>query len=236
MGEITYIGNELELFQHATVWKKYYANILKPYIKGNVLEVGAGIGSTTEYLCDGSQAKWLCLEPDPSLFAKLQNKIQAKELPSCCYAIKGVTGDLQKNIKFDTILYIDVVEHIENDAAELRQAMEILTEGGHLIVLVPAHQFLYSPFDKTIGHYRRYHKKKLLAAAPGDLQLQKLVYLDSVGLVASLMNKYFLKQDYPTIKQINFWNKFMIPVSKTLDRIVNYNLGKTLVGIWKKTK
>lgn len=236
MGEITYIGNELELFQHATVWKRYYANFLKPNIKGNVLEVGAGIGSTTRYLCDGSQAKWLCLEPDPFLFEKLQNKIQNKELPSCCYAVKGVTSDLQKDIKFDTILYIDVIEHIENDPAELRQAREILTAGGHLIVVVPAYQFLYSPFDKTIGHYRRYNKKKLLLAAPGDLQLQKLFYLDSVGLVASMMNKYFLKQDYPTIKQINFWNKFMIPISKTMDRIVNYKLGKTLVGIWKKTK
>ena len=236
MAEITYIGNELQLFQHAAAWKRYYANILKPSIKGNVLEVGAGIGSTTEYLCDGSQAKWLCLEPDPSLFEKLQNKIQNKELPPCCYAVKGVISDLQKDIKFDTILYIDVIEHIENDAVELRQAKEILTEGGHLIVLVPAHQFLYSPFDKTIGHFRRYNKKRLLSAIPTDLQLRKLVYLDSIGLLASLMNKFFLRQDYPTIRQINFWNKVMVPISKTTDRFVNYKLGKTLVGFWKKIK
>lgn len=236
MGEITYIGNELELFQHATVWKKYYANILKPYIKGNVLEVGAGIGGTTEYLCDGSQAKWLCLEPDPFLFDKLQNKIQAKVLPSCCYAIKGVTGDLQKDLKFDTILYIDVIEHIENDRQELQQAKELLAKQGTLIVLVPAHQSLYSSFDKAIGHFRRYNKRRLLSIASNTFQREKMIYLDSVGLFASMMNKYILKQDYPTRKQINFWNKFMVPVSKTLDRIVNYNLGKTLVGIWKKTK
>jgi len=236
MAEITYIGNELELFQHAATWKRYYANILKPYIKENVLEVGAGIGSTTEYLCDGSPAKWLCLEPDPSLFEKLQQKIQKKELPSCCYAIKGIISDLQEDMKFDTILYIDVIEHIENDAAELQQAKEILSEGGHLIVLVPAHQSLFSPFDKTIGHYRRYNKKRLLSAIPKDLQHRKLVYLDSIGLLASLMNKFFLRQDYPTSKQINFWNKVMVPISKTTDRFVNYKLGKTLIGIWKKIK
>jgi SAM-dependent methyltransferase len=236
MEETTYIGNELELFQHATVWKKYYADILKPYIKGNVLEAGAGIGSTTKYLCDGTQAKWLCLEPDPSLFDKLQNKIQAKALPSCCHAVKGVISDLQMAAEFDTILYIDVIEHIENDRQELQQAQELLAKEGSLIVLVPAHQTLYNSFDKAIGHFRRYNKRRLLSIAPGSLQRQKLIYLDSVGLFASMMNKYLLKQDYPTLKQINFWNKFMVPVSKALDRIVNYNLGKTLVGIWKKTK
>ena len=233
MEEVTYIGNELELFQHATAWKQYYATILKPYIRGNVLEVGAGIGSTTKYLCDGSQEKWLCLEPDPSLFKKLQDKIQNRELPSCCYAVKGLTSDLQTDIKFDTILYIDVIEHIENDRQELQQAKDLLANHGSLIVLVPAHQSLYSSFDKAIGHFRRYNKRRLLSIASNTFQPEKLVYLDSVGLFASLMNKYLLKQDYPTIKQINLWNKFMIPVSRTLDRIVNYNLGKTLVGIFK---
>ena len=236
MDEITYIGKELELFQHATVWKKYYASILKPYIKGNVLEVGAGIGNTTDYLCDGTHVKWLCLEPDPALFKKLQDKIQNKELPSCCYAVKGVTSDLEKDLKFDTILYIDVIEHIDNDPQELQRATEFLATEGSLIVLVPAHQSLYNSFDKAIGHFRRYNKKRLLSIVPNSLQRKKLIYLDTVGLLALMMNKYLLKQDYPTLKQINFWNKFMVPVSRTLDRIVGYNLGKTLVGIWKKTK
>ena len=234
MQEIAYIGNELELFQHATVWKNYYGNILKPYILGNVLEVGAGIGSTTSFLCDGSTPKWACLEPDPDLYNKLENKITNKELPHCCYCVKGITSELPKDEKFDTILYIDVIEHIENDAAELQQARELLAPGGHLIVLVPAHQSLFSPFDKAIGHYRRYNRKRLLQSAPLELKLQKLIYLDSVGLVASLMNKYFLKQDYPTLKQINFWNRIMVKISKITDRIFIYQLGKTLIGIWKK--
>ena len=234
MSEIPYIGNELHLFQHASNWKQYYAKNLKPFIKGDVLEVGAGNGSTTNYLYDGSQRSWLCLEPDSGLFKELEAKIENKELPDRCACLKGIVSDLDPPQKFDTILYIDVIEHIEDDKAELRQAAEKLNKGGHLIVLVPAHQSLFSKFDTAIGHFRRYDKKMLPPIAPPSLQLKKIKYLDSMGLLASLANKYFLKQDYPTLDQIHFWNNLIIPVSRVTDILTNYSLGKTLIGIWQK--
>ena len=234
MSEIPYIGNELHLFQHASNWKQYYAKNLKPFIKGDVLEVGAGIGSTTTYLCDGSQRSWLCLEPDSALFKELETKIENKELATRCTCINGIVSDLKTDQKFDTILYIDVIEHIEDDNNELIETVKHLNPGGHLIILVPAYQYLFNEFDKAIGHYRRYNKKSLLSVTPDDMQVEKIFYLDSVGLFASMMNKYFLKQDYPTMKQINLWDKVMVPISKITDRIINYTLGKSLIGVWKK--
>jgi SAM-dependent methyltransferase len=234
MGEIPYIGNELDLFEQATVWKNYYGHFLKPFLHGNVLEVGAGIGGTTRELCDGSEQKWICLEPDPALYTRLEKRILEGVLPACCTSFKGTTGDLSASDKFDAILYIDVIEHIENDAEELSRAGTLLADKGHLIVLVPAHQFLYNEFDKAIGHYRRYDKAMLKAAAPKELQLRKIMYLDTCGLLASLMNKYFLKQDYPTAKQIGFWNRFIVPASKPVDFILQYHTGKTAVAIWQK--
>lgn len=234
MTEIAYIGNELEVFEHATVWKKYYGGFLAPFLRGKVLEVGAGIGGTTVELCNGSQEKWVCLEPDPQLYASLHNKITSGQLPECCSSIKGTTGDLPPEEKFDAILYIDVIEHIEKDADELERAKSLLADGGHLIVLVPAHQYLYNEFDKAIGHYRRYNRKMLRAAAPAGVHLVWIRYLDSCGLMASLVNKFFLKQSYPTVKQILFWNRFIIPVSKVTDVLFGYRLGKTLTAIWQK--
>lgn len=234
MQEIPYIGNELELFEHATVWKNYYGRFLAPFLKGKVLEVGAGIGGTTRELCNGTQEKWLCLEPDPDLYAKLDAKIKSKQLPGCCSCLKGTTGDLPQQEKFNAIMYIDVIEHIEKDADELERASSLLAKNGHLIVLVPAHQSLYNQFDKAIGHYRRYNKQMLRNAAPANMKLVRIMYLDSCGLLASIMNKYLLKQDYPTLKQIRLWNKVMIPVSKVTDFILNYTVGKTVVAIWQK--
>lgn len=234
MHEVSYVGNELELFKNATVWKSYFGRIIKPYLRNSVLEVGAGIGGTTKFVCDGSQKKWLCLEPDPGLYAELEAKILSHQLPSCCVPYKGITRDLPPQEKYNAIMYIDVIEHIENDADELSFAKTLLQESGHLIVLVPAHQSLFSPFDKAIGHYRRYNKKRLRATAPANMELVALKYLDSCGLIASLLNKYVLKQDYPTPKQINLWDKAMVRLSKFTDRLTGYTIGKTVIGIWKK--
>ncbi len=219
MQDIAYKGKELELFQHATVWKKYFSHFLRPYLKGRILEAGAGMGSTTQFLCDGSQDEWVCMEPDPDLFQRLQNKILQKQLPSCCTDFKGTIQDLANEV-FDVILYIDVIEHIENDVAELKAASNLLSRDGYLLVLVPAYQSVYSPFDESIGHFRRYNKKKLLSAAPSDLVLERIFYLDSVGLFASIFNKYFLKQSYPTGKQIELWDKVFVRISKISDFLI----------------
>jgi hypothetical protein len=234
MQELNYIGNELELFQHAQNWKRYFGGVIGPYIKGSVLEVGAGIGATTQQLCNDTHTKWVCLEPDPRLFGELKSKVDSGQLPPVCEAVKGTTRDLSANHNFDTILYIDVIEHIENDGEELRYATNLLANGGHLVVLVPAHQYLFSPFDKAIGHYRRYNKKMLRSITPPGLRFQRLKYLDSMGLLASMVNKLFLKQKYPTLKQVMFWDKTLVKTSRVIDPLINFQIGKTVIAVWKK--
>ncbi|MBY0427096.1 MAG: class I SAM-dependent methyltransferase [Cytophagales bacterium] len=229
-----YIGNELELFQHAKNWKAYYGSFIKPWLKGRVLEVGAGIGGTALSLCDGTQERWLCLEPDSKLLAEIETKIASKILPACCEAKQGYLSELPKDTLYDAIIYIDVIEHIEDDNSELALAAQYLKPGGKLIVLVPAHQFLYSPFDKAIGHYRRYNKQRLVQISPNSLKTQRIFYLDSFGLLASTANKVLLKQSYPTLKQVKTWDNWLVPVSRVLDPLFGFALGKTVVGIWEK--
>jgi 2-polyprenyl-3-methyl-5-hydroxy-6-metoxy-1,4-benzoquinol methylase len=229
-----YIGNELELFKEAHNWKNYYAGFFRQYLTGDVLEVGAGIGETTHSLCDGSQRSWLCLEPDENLTKIIEQKKQAGYLPSLIDVRTGFIDDIDTARQFDAIIYIDVIEHIENDAEELLKAYKCLKPGGKLIILVPAHNFLFTAFDKAIGHFRRYNKQMLRHAAPKSLQLVKLVYLDSVGLTASLANKYFLKQSQPKLKQVKMWDNVMVPLSRITDKIVFNRLGKSVLGIWQK--
>jgi hypothetical protein len=128
-----------------------------------------------------------------------------------------------------------VIEHISQDSVELQKASRLLKSGGHIIILVPAHNYLFSEFDKSIGHFRRYNKKMLLDRIPNELKKIDLRYLDSVGLFASLANKWVLKQNYPNFKQIKFWDSYIIPVSKLIDALLFYSIGKTVVGVWKKS-
>jgi SAM-dependent methyltransferase len=234
MQDYSYIGSELELFSQADNWKNYYGNFIEKYLQGRVLEVGAGIGATTEFLCKGHQKQWLCLEPDPILTEKIDLKISVGRLPPCCQSRVGTSADLEPKNLFDTIIYMDVLEHIKDDRSEVKIVTQHLSIGGYLVVLAPAHQWLFTPFDTAIGHYRRYNKKSLASVMPKSLNCIQLIYLDSVGLIASLGNRFVLKSKTPTKQQIQLWDKVMIPLSKKLDPILQYSLGKSVLGIWQK--
>jgi len=223
-----YAGTELELFQHARNWKAYYGGFIRPFLRGEVLEVGAGIGATTESLCDGSQDRWVCLEPDAALARRI------RQLPPCCEVMTGTTASLPPGPLFDCILYIDVLEHIEDDRGELARAAALLRENGHLIVLAPAHQALYTPFDRAIGHHRRYNRRGLAAIMPQGLERIASYDLDSAGLFLSLGNRLLLRRSMPTLGQIELWDRRFVPISRRLDPLLRYRFGKSILEVRRK--
>ena len=193
-----YVGSELDLFATATNWKAYCRGHIRPYLGQAVLEVGAGFGGTTRVHCRGTERRWVCLEPDAGLAERLGNSIRDGSLPACCTAVTGTIAEAVDLGPFDTVLYSDVMEHIADDRSEAAAAGRDSTPGGHLVVLAPAHQWLFTPFDAAIGHYRRYTRSSLRALDPPGLRLRRLVYLDVVGLTASLGNRMLLRQSMPT--------------------------------------
>lgn len=226
-----YDPSTLKKFSHARSWKKYWISALHSYIAGDLLEVGAGLGANTELINTSQVRSIYCIEPDEALAARMRNAVGATAgITVDVGTIDSVSGRL-----FDSVLYIDVLEHIEDDKAELAQAFRLLRPGGHLIVLAPALQALYSPFDKAIGHYRRYDRESLQACSPPSARLEKLEYLDCVGLTASGANRLLLKQSAPTVRQIWIWDKCMIPVSRVLDPLIGHRLGKSIVAVWVRT-
>lgn len=234
MPDYTYVGAELDLFAAATHWKSYLRRRVEPYLGPEVLEVGAGLGGTTRLLCRGEQRRWVCLEPDSTLADRLAEEIREHRLPDCCRLEIGTLADRPAEPEFDTLLYIDVLEHIEDDAAELARAAEWLRPGGHVVALSPAHQWLYTPFDKSIGHFRRYTKRTLAALTPPSLELVRLIYLDSVGLIASLGNRLLLGRAMPSPRQIAVWDRLMVPISRRLDPLLAHALGKSVLGVWRR--
>lgn len=228
-----YEGNELALFQNASNWKKYFSTTILPYIKGSVLEVGAGIGANTPYLLNEKVKSLTLLEPDPGFTEHLQKLKLQNRLPALCVIQNGTLQQIEGDIYYDTILYLDVLEHIKDDKKELALAFNRLNAGGRLIILSPAFPCLFSSFDKGIGHYRRYTKKKLreIVCTPKEVHLQ---YIDAIGFMLSLINKTILNQKLPTLKQIEFWDKKCIPLSKLIDPLVKRYFGRSILGVWQK--
>ena len=234
MTDSKYIGRELDLFADVRNWKQYWAQQIRPYLAGDVLEVGAGIGANTPFLNAARRGRWVCLEPDPQLAAQITTNLSAALRQPPRETICGTLQTLDPGQQFDSIVYIDVLEHIEHDGEELIRAAALLRPEGHLIVLSPAHQWLYTPFDAAIGHYRRYNRAMIKNISPPSLQVEKLVYLDSVGLTASLANRVLLRQSMPTQAQLRFWDQRLIPLSRVLDRIFRFGIGKTVLAVWRK--
>ena len=234
MKKAEYVGDELSIFKDAVNWKKYWYNSVKHFIKGDLLEVGAGIGVNTNLILQNNTdvRSIIAIEPDKSLANQILGNIQGNS--SKVTVLNGFLDDLSPDQKFDSIIYIDVLEHIEHDHEEINKAKLHLKDGGYLIILVPAYNFLFSPFDKAIGHYRRYDKEMLINVIPNDLSTENIFYLDSLGAFASLVNKLILKRAYPTKNQILKWDRVIVPTSKIIDKLVFNSFGKSLIGVWSK--
>ena len=223
-----YQGTELELFAGAVRWKRYWRSRISDLVRGRVLDVGAGIGSTLELFQDASSIRqWTALEPDESLAAMIR-PASALSLQVICGYLEDADGE------YDTILYIDVLEHIADDNQELQEAASRLAPGGRLIVLAPAHGWLYSDYDQAIGHYRRYNREMLTALSPAGVTLDRIEYLDLVGMLASLANRWMLHQAAPGLLQVQTWDRLMVPVSRILDPLLGYRFGKSILAIWSR--
>ena len=229
-----YVGGELELFASARNWKAYWHKQVAPFFGETVLDIGAGAGATAEQCCGPAQRRWLAVEPDRALAAQIEQKVHAGQLPNSCEVLSGTIDDVPALPVFSSVLYIDVLEHIEDDCDQVEAAYARLAPGGHLVVLSPAHQYLFTAFDRSIGHYRRYSTGSLAALGPEGAKLVRLRYLDSVGVFASLANRFLLKQSMPTASQIATWDGLMVPLSRVLDPLLGYTVGKSALAIWQK--
>nr|MCU0342140.1 class I SAM-dependent methyltransferase [Spirosomataceae bacterium] len=230
-----YIGKELLLFKEAINWKNYSFSQFTPFIKGDVLEVGAGIGTNTLLFSkrkDVTFDSWTATEIDAEQVKLLQHIEAQGELTAKHQVRQMYVSEAER--QYDTLIYIDVLEHIENDAAELEAAFSALKPNGHLIVLCPAHNWLFSPFDHSIGHFRRYNKQMYLDIIPKGFEVLRMRYLDSVGILASATNKLFLRKPYPELAEVKFWDKNLVPISTMTDKLLWHLLGKSVLMIAKK--
>jgi SAM-dependent methyltransferase len=230
--DFRYQGGELELFAQALNWKRYWSAQVRPHLGRRVLEVGAGIGANTSYLNRGA-AEWVCLEPDLKMAEMLAAAINRGAIPAS-RVIAGTVSDLPATPRFDSIVYIDVLEHIEDDSAELAQAAKRLDLDGKVIMVGPAHAWLFSEFDKSIGHFRRYSPRSVRALHCCGLELISLRQLDVVGIAASIANRWALRQAMPNPTQIAVWDRYIVPLSRVLDPLFFYRFGKSIVAVWQR--
>ena len=138
------------------------------------------------------------------------------------------------NKKFDTILYLHVLEHIEDDVEELKSVYKRLKDKGNLIIIVPRHQKLYSNFDKSIGHFRRY-ELNFFQLDLVNLKRKVLISIDSLGYILYFLNKLFFKDEkLPSKLKIFIWDKIFTPFTIVIDFLTRYKFGKCIIAVYNK--
>jgi SAM-dependent methyltransferase len=199
----------------------------EPHLRGRVLEVGAGTGTITRRLLERSaDVNVVALEPAGNMFASL-DALAALEPRATArrQTIRDVLGEDEGG--FDAALYVNVLEHIADDAEEVRLAAETLRPGGALLVFGPALEFLYSELDHKAGHYRRYSTQGLrrIVEATG-LRVVTVEYFDVLGVLPYLLVYRWLRR--PAISGSTVWgyDRLIVPASRLLQR----GLGRPPVG------
>ena len=227
MKTIQYDGFELEHFDSAYNFRKYQLFLIKDYISDKFLEVGPGKGGFT-FFYGNLVNKPMLIEPEKKLYKILKKNLKKKK-----FIIRNCTIDKINN-KFDTIIYFDVLEHIRNDIKEVSIASKKVKKNKYLIFNVPAYQSLYSDFDKSVGHYKRYNKKDFLKISKKTgLKIEKLIYYDSIGFLFLILNRVFSLKQSNLKNKLYLWN-LLIPLSRLIDFLTFNKFGKSLLCVFKK--
>lgn len=225
-----YSGWELNFFDKSKNFRNYQFSLIKKYLKNKILEIGPGNGTMVDqyiskYFSDISVSE-IDKKLNKTLVKKFKNKKNVKIFRKKINEFKN---------KFNSIIYSDVIEHIKDDKKEIKLALKRLNKNGHLIIMVPAFQYLYSEYDRSIGHYRRYKKSFFVnLAKKNKIKLVKILYFDSIGFAFLLLSKLINTKNKKSVGLGAFiWN-LLVPVSRVIDKVIAHSVGKSVLCVYRK--
>jgi SAM-dependent methyltransferase len=202
------------------------------YLGTRVLDVGAGIGTFADLAANGTR-KVIALEPDAPFAAHLRKRFDGR---SNIEVVEGGVDDLDSAVSeasFDSIICFNVLEHLAGDEVVLRRFRDLLAPGGHLFLLVPAHEWLSSPFDEDVGHERRYTAgaiRTLLERA--GLEPAELRYVNPVGAVGWLVSMRLRRRHVLPTGQVRLFDR-LVPFIRPLDAL-RLPFGQSLWAVARK--
>lgn len=174
-----------------------------------MLDVGAGVGTHTSSLATSADSL-VALEPDPEIAELLRANIDAEIVVGDTTAVEGL---------FDALACFNVLEHIADDRGELRRFRNLLAPDGRLLLLVPAHPFLFGSLDHAFGHERRYTlqdlREKLLEADFAPIELR---YVNPVGGLGWLVQSKVLRRDHLPVGGLVAFDR-LVPLFRAAERL-----------------
>jgi len=212
---------------------------IRPFLSGDIFEIGSGIGACSKLIvCDNPGSRIILSDGDPRCVTALRERFEGHRNVRCLLIDITNKSDLRSlEYKPDCAIAINVLEHIKDDVAALNNVYDVLNRGGHFVLLVPAHKFLYNCLDEAIGHYRRYTMEELKRkVSQTEFRLIKTFYFNFSSIIVWYMNGNLLHKTVMSESVFSAGNN-LIPAVKFFERyIIRKKLGISLIAVLKKAE
>jgi len=229
-----YSSRDLEVTADMPNYYSWIMEVFRPLLRGKVAEIGAGIGTFSQYLLPHVSALDL-FEPSQNLLPSLNNRFNDDERVTVYNETLECALSRTEHL-YDSIVMVNVLEHIEDDSAALQGLWRHLNPGGHLLLYVPAMPFLYSRHDQAIGHYRRYTqqvlKERVLNAG---FHIVRAQYMDVIGILPWFLINTLGRQTTLNPSAVKLYDTVGIPLTKFIEKFITVPFGKNLIVIAQKS-
>ena len=228
------VGREtLELFAETDEFNKWLYQALAPFCKDNLLEIGSGIGNISAFLIkDFKRITLSDIREDycNALHKKFDGNNNLEGVCLMDLSTNRIEQDYPELLnKFDTIIASNVVEHIEDDRLAIDNCFKMLKPGGRIVILVPAFNWLYNPFDKELGHFRRYTQHSMTALIKaGGFTIIGAKYFNAMGMLGWWVSGSVLRKKTLPANQLSFYNK-IVPVARQIDKLLLGRVGLSVI-------
>jgi SAM-dependent methyltransferase len=226
---------ELEIMSLAVNYNNWIWDTISPFIGENILEIGAGLGTFTDFL--KTRSRIYATDIAENCIMALKERFEA--LSNIKMELFDITQQpvisLWTERKVDTAVCLNVLEHIKDDIGAFKNVNDILAAHGRIILMVPAFQFAYGTIDKLDGHFRRYSKGELSSKLKKTgFRLLKIHYFNSAGLLAWFYTNKVARDNATSVIKVKIYDKYFVPILRTGERMIKPPFGQSLIAIGEK--
>jgi len=206
---------------------RWIADLIEPHLGRRVLELGAGIGSITQLYSAGHDV--LAIDLSDQCVAALRQRFAGS--PNVSVRQQDLRKLEAAGERFDSVLMVNVLEHIQDDAGVLSTLPTVLEPGGTIVIYVPALNALYGRWDHNVGHYRRYSKWRMREVAhEAGLHVLELRYVNALAIPAWVA---FSRTDVDRTQSasLSIWDRTGVPVSRALEQRIPIPIGLNVLAV-----
>lgn len=215
---------ELQVTREQNRFNEWLYSSMKPYLKGDILETGSGMGTFSEKIIKDFSKKVYLSEINPDFIKLLKKQFKQPRVKVIKLDI-GNPKDYKKiKVKFDSIFSSNVLEHVNDDALALKMLRSLLKPRGTLVLLVPCHKFLFCQLDQAEGHYRRYSRQELRdKAKTAGFKIKKEFWFNMSSIPARFISGNLLKHNKTPQGSFSLFNK-LVPFIKFVEEKIFRNI------------